>query len=71
MVGQLVGGSLVIIAGILMIVFRNWSMNVRLRWYDEHMPRLRPNRSVEMIGYIFGSLVVIAFGVLLIAAALS
>lgn len=71
MVGQLVGGGLAVIAGILLIVFRKWSMDVRLRWYDEHMPKLRPNRSIETIGYIFGSLVVIAFGLVLIVAALS
>ena len=46
-------------------------MDVRLRWYDEHMPRLRPNRTVETLGYIFGCLVAIAFGVILIVAAVS
>jgi len=60
-----------VIAGILAIVFRRWSMDVRLRWYDEHMPKLRPNRSIETIGYIFGSLVAIAFGILFIVLALN
>ena len=46
-------------------------MDVRLRWYDEHMPKLRQNRSIETIGYIFGSLVAIAFGILLIVLALN
>ena len=70
-VGQLVGGSLIVIAGILAIVFRRWSMDVRLRWYDEHTPKFRPNRTVETVGYIFGCLVAVAFGVILIVAVLS
>lgn len=65
------GGSLVVIAGILAIIFRRQAMDARLRWYDEHMPKLRPNRTIDMIGYIFGSLVFIAFGILLIVVALS
>jgi hypothetical protein len=46
-------------------------MDLRLRWYDEHMPKLRPNRTVESVFYIFGCLVAIAFGVILIVAAVS
>ena len=71
MVGGLVGGSLIVLIGILAIVLRRWSMDVRLRWYDEHIPKLRPNRTVESGFYIFGCLVAIAFGVILIVAAVS
>ena len=46
-------------------------MDVRLRWYDEHMSKLRPNRTVESVFYIFGCLVAMAFGVILIIAAVS
>ena len=67
--GQLLGGVLIVVAGILAIVFSRWSIDVRLRWYDEHLPRLRPNRTVETIGFILGSLVFIAFGMILIVTA--
>ena len=69
MVSQLLGGTLIVIAGILAIVFYRWSIDVRLRWYDEHLPKLRPIRSIETMGYIMGCLVAIAFGIILIVAA--
>lgn len=71
MVAQVVGGCLATAAGILLIVFRRWAIDARLRWYDEHLPRLPLNRSLEMIAYIFGSLVIVAFGLVLIVAAIN
>ncbi len=70
MVGQVVGGVCAVAAGVLLILFRRWAIDTRLRWYREHFPRVPVNRTLEMIAYLFGSLVVIAFGLLLIVTAL-
>ena len=70
MVMQVLTGAAIILFGILCLAFRRRSLDMRMRWYEQHMPKLHPGRGFENAGYIFGSLLVIAFGVVLVVATL-
>jgi NADH:ubiquinone oxidoreductase subunit 3 (subunit A) len=66
MVIQVLIGAAIILFGVFLLVFRRRSLDMRMRWYEQHMPKLHPGPGFENAGYIFGSLLFIAFGVILI-----
>lgn len=66
---QLIGGIIIVAFGILGLTLTRWSVAVRVRWFEEHMPNLGINRTAETVGYVIGMLVAIAFGAFLIVGA--
>lgn len=44
---------------------------MRMRWYEQNLPKIHPGRGFENAGYIFGSILLILFGSVLIVAAIA
>ena len=69
--GEIIFGIGFILAGLLIIAFRERFTDLRMRWYDSHpqWQRFSQGRRSELFGQVLGGVVVIGTGVLALVIA--
>ena len=68
---ELVIGVVGVAFGVVAIVFRRRFVDWRVTWHEQNFPTVPISRSIEMVGYLIGTIIFIAAGIGFVVLALT